>query len=180
MRALGPNDRLAIAYDGIAELGEEERSFGRGPATLGDMIRVVEAHAHDLAREFDRRERLKVADRDGTARPLRRGRSGRERSSFLDERAEAVLGEGKVEPAVHAAQPDDGVVTRQQPDGRTVGSKEGEEPHRSRPAQVAAGDGLADASTDGAGVSDGAGVPVGAGVSVGLGQRGSGLVRSPC
>ena len=57
LRALVPDDRLAVGDDRIGELGEEQGSLGDGAAALGDVLRVVETDAHDLARVREGRGR---------------------------------------------------------------------------------------------------------------------------
>ena len=61
-RALGPDDRLAVGDDRVGELGEEQRPVRRGAAALGDVLRVVEPDAHDLARVREGRGRRAPAE----------------------------------------------------------------------------------------------------------------------
>ena len=59
-----PDDRVAVADEGVGELREQHRPVGRGAAALPRVVAVVEPDAHDLAAEAER-----VDDGDGRARP---------------------------------------------------------------------------------------------------------------
>ena len=63
MRALRAHDRLAVADDRVRELREQQRAGRQRPATLGGVGPVVEADAHDLARERDRGHQLDRVER---------------------------------------------------------------------------------------------------------------------
>ena len=62
MAAGRSDDGLAVGYDGVAELREDERPVGRVTAALGGVILVVQADAHDLARLRNGRCRGQLSD----------------------------------------------------------------------------------------------------------------------
>ena len=104
MGALRPDDRLAVADDGVGELREEERPGRDRPAALGGVVPVVEPDADDLARDRERRDELDVVERDAGRAVERRGPAAEVVEGL---RVEVDPGQEAVEDRDHAVADED-------------------------------------------------------------------------